>query len=297
VPPAPRSARARPRAAAAPQAPTTNAAIAARAGKRVAVFPVRVPGNRENLVAAGPAIQDSIRKSLLALGYTLATDSELLQLVSQTSSTAQRRIAETLKVGAIVTTELTTRGDEVIAQSVVHDMWRNQQLPQRQLADLDKPLDVLTITRDVGRALDRVSWRSRTDPHVVLFYDVENLTGVDSLMPHVVTLNDSIRAAIGRNNASALPLDSAMRATRDATLRQQFAIRRNAGLIVTGSLQRTRGDSIIARMSMRDMSDDRLLAPIELRFPASALQTAIAQLAELFAARMSQVNWGPRVSQ
>src|SRR5437764_455294 len=110
----------------------------------------------------------------------------------------QRRIADTLGIGAVVMSILSTRGDEILAQSIVLDVWRNYPQSDRTATDADKPQEVLGIIRDVSRALERVSWRTRSDPRRVLVFDLENQTGNDSLGMVARQLSDSLRAMVGK---------------------------------------------------------------------------------------------------
>ena len=55
--------------------------------------------------------------------------SELLRLLSQPDLNVQRRIADSLGIGAIVMTILSTRADEIVAQTIVLDVWRNYPSP------------------------------------------------------------------------------------------------------------------------------------------------------------------------
>src|SRR5947199_4225304 len=95
-------------------------------------------------------------------------------------------------------TILMARGDEIVAQSIVLDVWRNYPFSDRTATDLDKPQEALGVVRSVSRALERVSWRRRSDPKLVLVFDLENQTGNDSTAALARQLSDSLRAAVAR---------------------------------------------------------------------------------------------------
>jgi serine/threonine protein kinase len=267
--------------------------------RRVAVLPFRLNTNRDNVVAAAQSIQDSLQKALTAAGYTLATDSELLRIVTQlnTGGGALRRTADATGMGAVVIAEVVTRADEVSAVVQVVDVWRAQTASAREVADLDKPLDLISIVRHVNRALDRVSWRTRTDPKRVVLFSVENQTGIDTLASVARQFEDSLRAAIMRFGAATVPLDSATQATRDDTERRLYAIRRGAGAIVTAGIYRVRADSGMIRLSLRDMSEERTLPRVEMRFPLRDLTAMASRLSATLVEQLGQVNWGPKVQQ
>jgi hypothetical protein len=288
--PAPPAARRAPPAARRPATPVVS--------RRVAVFPIRVTSGRDNVTQAAQAIQDSLHRALVASGFTLATDSELLQLISQQNMVGGgvRRAAQAAGIGAVVTIEITTRGDEVTATTQVLDVWRGQTASARETADLDKAMELVDVVRNANRSLDRVSWRSRTDPRRVLLLDVENQTGIDSLSIVARQLGDSLQNAVGRSGAVAIPVDSVIRATRDALERRQLGVRRGAGAIVAASLSRLRMDSVMMRVSVRDMSEDRVLPVIEMRVHRDSMIAAMSQLSVKLGATLNEVNWGPKAS-
>ncbi|MDQ3950211.1 MAG: protein kinase, partial [Gemmatimonadota bacterium] len=76
--------------------------------RRVAILPIRVSSNRENVAAAVPAIDDSLKNALVAAGYTLATDSELLRLITQQNMAGGglRKAADAAGIGAVVRVEV-----------------------------------------------------------------------------------------------------------------------------------------------------------------------------------------------
>jgi serine/threonine protein kinase len=267
--------------------------------RRVAVLPIRVGTTRESIAAAAQSIQDSLQRVLTNAGYTLATDSELLRIVTQlnTGGGQLRRAADAAGMGAIVNVEVTVRADEVTAIAQVVDVWRAQTASAREVADLDKPLDLMSIVRHVSRGLDRVSWRTRTDPKRVVLFAVENQTGIDTLAPVARQLEDSLRASVVRFGAAAVPLDSAAQATRDDTERRLFAIRRGAGAMIVAAIYRIRADSAMIRMSVRDMSEERSLPRIEMRFPLRDLTPMASRLSATLVEQLGQVNWGPRAQQ
>ena len=274
------------------------APAAALLNRRVALLPFRDATNRPALSSALQAVYDSVHRSLVAAGYTLASDSELLRLVTQqTQSGGLRRVAESVGVGAVIMVDVVARADEVNAIVQVLDVWRAQTASAREAADLDKPLELASIGRPVVRALDRVSWRSRSDPKRVLLFDVDNQTGIDTMANVVRQIEDSLRAAITRYGAQPIALDSAMRASRDVAERRQFGVRRGAGALVAASIVRVRVDSVMLRLSVRDMSEERTMPNVEGRVHVSALPAAISVLAGRLIEQLGQVNWGPKVAQ
>ncbi|MDQ3950594.1 MAG: hypothetical protein M3282_09620, partial [Gemmatimonadota bacterium] len=232
-------------------------------------------------------------------GYTLATDSELLRLITQQNMAGGglRKAADAAGIGAVVRVEVVTRGDEVSAVTQVLDVWRAQTSSVRDAADADKPMELLNVVRHVTRSLDRVSWRTRTDPRRVMLFEVSNRTGGAAFSAVARQLEDSLRAAIVRAGAVVVPLDSAARSTRDAVERRQLAIRRGAGAIVDVGISRMRVDSVSVRLSVRDMTEERTLPPVEMRLAVrdvERMEPAIGQLAARLADALAQVNWGPK---
>ena len=265
--------------------------------RRVAVLPVRDATARPALAATVRSLEDSLRKGLVAAGYTLATDAELVRLLAQGDLSAQRRIADTLAIGAVVTTILSTRADEILAQSIVLDVWRNVPMSDRTATDLDKPQEALGLVRDVSRALERVSWRSRSDPKRVLVFDLENQTGIDSLNAIARQLSDSLRSTIAKRFGAQVVADSQARATRDLMERRVVGARLGAGAIVVGGLARGRDNTVTLRISARDMSEERSLPLIEIRaLPAELLGTFQSSIEPLLA-ELDHVNWGPKVAR
>lgn len=244
------------------------------------------------------AIQDSLRAALTAAGYTLASDSELLRLLTEQnrSRSGLRRAADLAGIGAVVLMDVGVRGDEVRAVAQVVDVWRAQTSSAQEVADLDKPMDLLNAVRGVSRAVDRVSWRSRTDPKRVIVFPVDNRTGVDSLSVVARQVEDALRAAAVRFGAVVLPLDSATSSTRDVTERRLIAIRRGAGAIVATSVSRARGDSAVVQLSVRDMSEERTLPAVSVRLPLAAVGSASASVGAMLVEALRQVNWGPKAN-
>ena len=267
--------------------------------RRVAVLPFRVSGNRENVTAAAQAIQDSLQRTLTAAGYTLATDSELLRMVTQQNmaSGGLRRSADAAGMGAVITMDIIARADEVSAVAQVMDVWRAQSASAREAADPDKPIELANVIRGVMRSLDRVSWRTRSDPKRVLVFELDDQTGGDAYANVVRLLNDSLRAAVTRYGAATIPLDSTFRSTSDVNERRNLAVRRGAGAMVAGSITRLRGDSVRLRVSVRDMSEDRTLPEMQARLPVAAVPVAAGQMIARMMELLGQVNWGPRNTQ
>jgi TolB-like protein len=262
--------------------------------RRVAVIPARYTASRVDLLPAARALSDSLRKAFVAAGYELATDAELVQLLSQPGGAPQRRIAEASGIGAVVSTDLVVRGSEVRAQTIILDIWRNSHLSAVESADLDKPLEALAVVRNAARSLDRVSWRTRSDPRAVIVFDFDNLTGVDSLAALADRMAAAVRGAVARDLNVAVITDSAARATRDVTERREVGTRVRAGALVAGSVLRARSDSVTVRLSARDLTEENTFDTIEARVPmASAVESLAPAIARLIET-MRRVNWGPK---
>ncbi|HKW50048.1 MAG TPA: protein kinase [Gemmatimonadaceae bacterium] len=262
--------------------------------RRVAILPVRDATLRSEAAPTAHAIEDSLHKALIAQGYTPATDAELVRMISQGDLGSQRRIADSLGIGAIVMSILSMRADEILAQSVVLDVWRNYPQSARTATDLDKPQEALGIVRDVSRALERVTWRSRTDPKRVLVFDLDNQTGIDSLGVLARQLGDSLRAAVVKRLGGEIVADSAARATHEIMERRAVGARLGVGAVVAGGLYRARGDSVSVRLSTRDLSEDRNFPGLELRFAQADLLSGLQRLVDRLLQDLNQVNWGPK---
>ena len=284
------------RAATRSTTPVPKAPVFARP-RRVAILPVRDATLRAAVAPTTHALEDSLRKAIVGMGYNPATDSELLRLLTQPDLNVQRRIADSLGIGAIVMTILSTRADEIVAQTIVLDVWRNYPFSDRTATDLDKPQEALGVVRNVSRALERVSWRTRADPKLVLVFDLENQTGNDSLTVLARQLSDSLRALVSKRFGAQVVTDSAARATRDVMERRAMGARFAAGAIVAGSLYRARGDSVTLRLSTRDMSEEKTFPNIEVRAGKSELLAGFQAIAERVLADFAQVNWGPKNSR
>ena len=265
--------------------------------RRVAILPVRDATLRAEVAPTTHALEDSLRKAVVGMGYNPATDSELLRLLSQPDLNVQRRIADSLGIGAIVMTILSTRADEIIAQTIVLDVWRNSPFSDRTATDLDKPQEALGVVRSVSRALERVSWRTRADPKLVLVFDLENQSGGDSISVLAGQLSDSLRTLVSKRFGAQVVSDSGMRAIRDVMERRAVGARIGAGAIIAGTFNRARGDSVTLRLSTRDMSEDKTFPTIEIRATRSALLTGFQSVAERVLADLAQVNWGPKSSR
>ena len=267
--------------------------------RRVAVMPFRNSSNRESIATASLALYDSLRASLAAAGYTLATDSELLRLVTQQNMVGGglRRAASDAGLGAVVIVDIVARADEVNAITQVLDVWRAQTTSGREAADLDKPMELQSMVRTISRSLDRVAWRRRDDPRRVMIFEIDNLSAIDSLSPLARQLHDTLRAAVSRSGAIALPLDSVIRDTKDVTERRMLAIRRGAGAIVAASIFRVRADSVMIRLSVRDMSEERTFPNVENRVAVANIRSSFSVVAARLLEMLNQVNWGPKVAQ
>jgi serine/threonine protein kinase len=262
--------------------------------RRVAILPVRNTTARPELGSTARALEDSLRAALAVAGYTAASDAELLRLMSEPDMNAQRRLADSIGIGAVVTNILATRGDEIIAQAIVLDVWRNFPLSERTATDLDKPRESLGLVRDVMRALERVSWRSRSDPKRVLFVDLVDLTGMDSLTALTRQISDTLRDAIAKRLGVQVVTDSQSGASRDANEWRAAAARVGAGAIVAASVYRIRNDSFSVRLLLRDMSEDRSYQSSDVRLPRRGALQQLGPLVETLVAQLSQVNWGPK---
>jgi serine/threonine protein kinase len=262
--------------------------------RRVAVLPVRVATSRPDLAATARALTDSLRKAFTAAGYTLATDADLVQLLSEPAGSAQRRAAQDARIGSIVSSALEVRSGEVRAQAMVLDVWRGATLSATESADLDKPLESLGVVRDATRALDRVSWRTREDPRAVILFDIDNQTGADSLAFVARQIAAAARAAVAQELLAIIVTDSTALATKDVMERREIAVRLKAGALVAGTILRARNDSITIRLAARDLSEDDNFPTIEARVPiASASASASGAIAQLIAT-LRRVNWGPK---
>ena len=262
--------------------------------RKVAILPVRDATLKPEVSPTAHALDDSLRKALVAQGYTPATDAELVRVLSQADLGSQRRLADTLGIGAIVVSILSMRGDELVAQSVVLDVWRNYPSSDRTATDLDKPREALGIVRDISRALERVSWRSRSDAKRVLVFDLENQTGMDTLGVAARRFSDSLRATIAKRMVAEVVGDSAARATRDVMERRAVGARLGVGAVVAGGLYRVRADSVTIRFSTRDMTEDRTLPPFEMRLARADLFAGFPVLVDRLLVDLGQVNWGPK---
>lgn len=255
-------------------------------------MPIRVSGTRTDLSATSNALRDSLQRAFRAAGYDLATDSDLVQLLSQMGQS--RRVAQQSGIGAIVQTDLVVRGGEVRAQAIITDTWRNMPLTANESADLDKPLEVLGVVRDVARALDRLSWRTANDPRIVAVFDFENMTGIDTLNGVAQQLAGAVRAAIQREMQWTVATDAAALATRDVLERREVGRRLRAGALVAGTLMRARSDSLVLRLVARDLTEEVNFPAIETRLPlSSAVESANRAIGQLIDV-LRRVNWGPK---
>lgn len=284
------------RAAAPPRvgAATSRTTSAMGTARRVALLPVRDATARAALAPLARTVEDSLRRALTEAGFVLADDATLVRLLARQDGGSQRAIADSAGVGAIVTTILTARVDEVFAQAIVHDVWRNRPSSERQGADAQQPDGVLAIVGDVQRILDRVSWRSRSDPKRILVFDFDNQTGIDTLTPQIRSTADSIRAALARQSDARIVPDSQARATLGTEERRAVGNRLGVGAMVAGSVVRARSDSVTFRLSVRDMSEERTMPQFEIRVPTGAMLASVGAMVERLMADVAKVNWGPK---
>jgi hypothetical protein len=263
---------------------------------RVAVLPVRDGTARPALAPVARALEDSLKRALANAGFALATDGELVRLMSQGDMASQRRMAESAGIGAVITTVLAARDDELIAQGIVLDVWRGYPLTEREAAGFDQPEESLGVVRDIVRALERVSWRTRDDPRRLLIYDIENQTGVDSLSVVAQQISDTLRNALPKRleGGVVVIVDSAARATVGTSERRLIGARYGAGAIVAGAISRARGDSLNLRLSARDMTEERSFASFDLRIARNSLSDGLAMAMDRLTADLIKVNWGPK---
>jgi serine/threonine protein kinase len=265
--------------------------------RKVAVLPARYQPNRADLAPVARALTDSVRHAAIAAGYTLASDAELVQLLAQPGGSSNRAAADAAGIGAVITTDLSVRASEVRAQSLVHDIWRNMHLSANESADVDKPNEVLGVVRDVARGLDRVSWRRREEPRRVLIFEVDNVTGMDSLGPLARRITEEARSMVARELGVVVIQDSIALATKDVMERREVGVRTGAGALVALSLQRARRDSVSLRFSVRDLSEEHTFPTVEARMPITgAIERARAALAQMVDT-LRRVNWGPKASR
>ena len=239
-------------------------------------------------------MEDSLKSAIAAAGYTLASDADLLRLLSANDMNAQRTVAEGMGVGAIVTTILTLRGDEILAQSIVLDVWRAMPQSVRDEGELADPTGALGVVRDVVRAAGRVMWRQRGDPHRIVVFDLENQTGIDSLTALARAYTDTLRRAVTTRASGEVVGDSAIRATRGTTERRDAGQRVGAAAIVAGILSRRGADSLRVRLTVRDLTEERTFETVEVVAPMAAPFSALPALLEKFVADLGRVNWGPK---
>ena len=261
---------------------------------RVAVLPVRDATNRPEVAAVARALEDSLRAAYTAAGYTLASDAELVRLLATQDPNAQRRVADDAGIGALASSLLLMREGDVTAQVILTDVWRGMPIVERGASGLDDPRGVLGVVRDATRSLGKVSWRRRDDQRRIIVYDLENQTGLDSLDAGVQELSDSVRVSLARTLGAQAVSDSATRATRTTDERRRVGILQNAGVIVAGSVYRSRGDSVTARVSARDMSEERTFNNIEVRVPRGELMSVLPTLLQRLSDDVAKVNWGPK---
>jgi serine/threonine-protein kinase len=264
--------------------------------KRVAVLPVRDATPQTQYATLARALEDSLKSAATAAGYTLATDAELVRLLAERDPNAQRRLAEASGIGAMIVGFLTTRERELQAQAVITDVWRHAQTAARSGTELNDPNGSLIVVRDVMRALNRVSWRTREDPKRIIIFDIDNASGVDSLNAIGRTFADSFRTAALRQlgAGSQAIADSAARATRDAGERRVIAVQLGAGAVIAASFNRRGQDSLRVRLSVRDMSEDRQFDVVEAMAPLSDPFVVMPTLLMRLAADLGRVNWGPK---
>ncbi|HEX7940050.1 MAG TPA: hypothetical protein VF483_13770 [Gemmatimonadaceae bacterium] len=266
--------------------------------RRVAVLPVRILGQSyDTLVTATKALRDSINRAVIAAGYTTASDADLLDLVSVSGPDAPRQTALDKKIGALVSVDVYPRGDEVQAIPQVLDVWRNQLSTERVSVDRNRPQELTGAVRSVTHALERVSWRSATDARGAIVFAIDNQLSPDSIAVLGRSVEDSIKSVISKRMGWKLLGDSAIRVVRDGAERRSAGIRLGAGVLVSATMFRQRGDSMSLRISVRDMSEDNVLPVVEVRLARATFDAGLAPALERFAAQLATVNWGPKRAQ
>src|ERR1041384_4184531 len=111
---------------------------------------------------------------------------------------AQRQIADAAGIGAVISGTTFVRADEIVAQTIILDVWRGLPQSEKDAGDLDDPKGALGVVRDVVRARARVSWRTRSDPKRVVIFDLESTPGRDDTSELARQLSDSLRVAAAR---------------------------------------------------------------------------------------------------
>jgi TolB-like protein len=147
------------------------------------------------------------------------------------------------------------------------------------------------------RALDRVSWRQRGEPHRVIVFDFDNQTGQDTLAPVAREIAEAVRAAVARRAGSQVVGDSAARATAGTTERRRVGDELLAGALVAGGIYRRGSDSLTVRATVRDMSEERNFPTIEVRTLLTTPKDALPALLERLTADFERINWGPKGTQ
>ncbi|MGH7710494.1 MAG: hypothetical protein ACREOG_04390, partial [Gemmatimonadaceae bacterium] len=90
--------------------------------------------------------------------------------------------------------------------------------------------------------------------------------------------------------------DSAVRATRDGNERRFSGVLLGTGAIIAGTISRRGTDSMRVRVSVRDMSEERVEQwdhVVPLRDPLAVLPNVMQRIA----ADLGRVNWGPKGAQ
>jgi hypothetical protein len=262
----------------------------------VAILPVRDATPQSQFGTLARSLEDSLKHAATALGYALAADSEVVRLLASPGPNEQRRAAEANGIGAVISSFVTMRDRELQAQVLILDVWKGIPQSERGGTEPEDPNGALVVVRDVARALARVSWRARTDAKRIVVFDVDNLTGVDSLAGLARALTDSLGAsAVRQVGAGAMVVgDSAARAARDVNDRRFVGLQLGAGAIIATSLSRRGADSLRLRVSVRDMTEDRTFDASDFTVPMQAPFQRLTDVLARLAADLAKVNWGPR---
>jgi hypothetical protein len=181
-----------------------------------------------------------------------------------------------------------------VAQAIILDVWRGFPLTEREESGLDEPQGVVGLSRGVTRALNRVSWRVRGGPKLVLFFDLDNQSGVDSVALISRQLADTLRKDLSRRVGVQMVTDSAARATTGTNERRLAGTRVGAGAIVAGSISQMRGDSLRLRLTVRDMTEESNFNTFDTRVSRRSPLDLVDALAERLATDLRKVNWGPK---
>jgi len=176
---------------------------------------------------------------------------------------------------------------------VVSDVWRGGAQAVRDEGDLADPNGVFGVVRDAIRAADRVVWLRRDAPRRILVFDVQDATGAGDGPALARAWNDSLRALAARTPGVTPVTDSAARAPVDVMERRMAAERSGAGASVAVSLGRRR-DSLLVRVTVRDVTAESNSPTLELRSPLSEPFGVLDGVRQFIADQLAKVTWRPK---